>query len=91
MEISQLIILLEAVESLSPGTTFTMRDNDLNTIEYKSNGNPTPSKTELVREINRLQQVKNDLIASAEVKRAQAEAKLAALGLDADDLKALGL
>jgi hypothetical protein len=31
------------------------------------------------------------LIASAEVKRAQAEAKLAALGLDADDLKALGL
>ena len=91
MEMKDFVRVLKAVENLSPGTTFTMSNDDFDTIEWKSNGAEVPTKDKLFLEIERLKQEEILIEAEAQAKKAAAEAKLAALGLTSDDLKALGL
>jgi hypothetical protein len=84
-------LLVAAIRLLKPNSEFVIRDNDYSTIEWHILEGEAPSQAEIDEAI---EQVKAD-DAQAEldkaVKKATAEAKLAALGLDADDLKALGL
>ena len=91
MEIKDFVRVLKAVENLSPRTTFIMSNDDFDTIEYKSNGAQVPTKDELFSEIKRIKQEEISLESVAAAKKAAAESKLVALGLTADDLKALGL
>ena len=91
MEIKDFVRVLKAVENLSPGTTFIMSNDDFDTIEYKSNGAQVPTKDELFLEIERIKQEELLLESEAAAKKTAAEAKLTALGLTTDDLKALGL
>ena len=91
MEIKDFVRVLKAVENLSPETTFTMSNDDFDSIKWKSNGNLPPTLNELFAEIERLKQDEFTIIENAKTAKQAAEAKLAALGLDADDLKALGL
>jgi hypothetical protein len=91
MEIKDFVRVLKAVENLSSGTTFTMSNDDFDSIEWKSNGNLPPTLNELFAEIERLKQDELTIIENAKTAKQAAEAKLAALGLTADDLKALGL
>jgi hypothetical protein len=91
MEIKDFVRVLKAVENLSSGTTFTMSNDDFDSIEWKSNGNLPPTLNELFAEIERLKQDELSIIENAKTANQAAEAKLAALGLTADDLKALGL
>jgi hypothetical protein len=83
--------LVKAIRKLKPTAQFSFIDNDYSTIKWDVLDGEAPTQTEIDAAI---EQVKADE-AQAEIDKAtakaQAEAKLAALGLTADDLKALGL
>lgn len=74
--------LAKALVSLRPGKEFTFNDEDLTTVRWNDLDVTTPTQAEVDAELARLNQVDAD-------KKAVAEAKLAALGLTADDFKAL--
>ncbi len=80
-----------AIQKLCPDSEYKFSDQDYSTIEWIKLEGEAPSQAEIDAAI---EQVKADE-AQAEIdkaaKKAAAEAKLAALGLTADDLKALGL
>lgn len=83
--------LSEAIWKLKPDSEFSFTNNDYSTIKWDVLDGEAPTQAEIDEAI---EQVKADE-AQAELdkaaKKAATEAKLAALGLDADDLKALGL
>ena len=83
--------LTEAIQKLRPNAEFSYQENDYSTIKWDILEGEAPTQAEIDEAI---EQVKADE-AQAEIdkaaKKAAAEAKLSALGLDADDLKALGL
>ena len=83
--------LVKAINKLKPNAEFSFTGDDYSTIKWDVLEGKAPTKAEIDAAI---EQVKADE-AQAELdkvaKKAAAEAKLAALGLDADDLKALGL
>ena len=72
----------KALVSLRPGKEFTFNDEDLTTVRWNDPDVITPTQAEVDAELARLAQEELD-------KKATAEAKLAALGLTADDFKAL--
>jgi hypothetical protein len=83
--------LVKAIKKLKPEAEFSFSDNDYSTIKWDVLDGNAPTEAEILEAI---EQVKAD-DAQAELakaaKKAATEAKLASLGLDADDLKALGL
>ena len=83
--------LFLAIKLLRPDAEFGFTEQDYSTIVWtKLEGNP-PTQAEVDTAI---EQVKANEIAAAEAAaadKANATAKLEALGLTADDLKALGL
>jgi hypothetical protein len=80
-----------AIQKLRPDSEYKFSEQDYSTIEWIKLEGKAPTKAEIDAAI---EQVKADEV-QAELdkaaKKAAAEAKLAALGLTADDLKALGL
>ena len=83
--------LAKAIWRLRPTAEFSFTDDDYSTIKWDILEGEAPTQAEIDAAI---EQVKADE-AQAELdkaaKKSAAEAKLVALGLDADDLKALGL
>jgi len=80
-----------ALLKLRPNSTFTFIDADYLTIKWDKLEGDAPTEAEIDAAIK---QIKADEIATkakAEADKASATAKLEALGLTADDLKALGL
>lgn len=71
-----------ALKSLRPGKEFTYDNDDLSTVRWNDSSVVTPSQAEIDAELARLAQADAD-------KKAAAEAKLAALGLTPEDIKAL--
>lgn len=83
--------LSEAITHLRPNAEYVFQENDYSTIEWQSlEGNP-PTYAELEKASKELKKNALEKEAQAALNKAAAEAKLAALGLTADDLKALGL
>lgn len=83
--------LFKAIKKLKPTAEFSFSDNDYSTIKWDLLEGDAPSQAEIdvaIKEI-KAQEAQAELDKAA--KKAAAEAKLAALGLDTDDLKALGL
>jgi hypothetical protein len=83
--------LTKAIFKLNPTAQFSYTNDDYSTIKWDVLEGEAPTKAEIDAAI---EQVKVDEAAEAEAKaaaKASAEAKLEALGLTADDLKALGL
>lgn len=83
--------LTKAIRLLKPNSEFSFTDNDYSTIKWDVLDGEPPTQAEIDAAI---EQVKADE-AQAELdkaaKKARAEAKLVVLGLDLDDLRALGL
>jgi hypothetical protein len=83
--------IAKAIKKLKPTAEFSFTDNDYSTIKWDVLDGDAPTQAEIDAAI---EQVKADE-AQAELdkaaKKAAAEAKLAALGLTTDDLKALGI
>ena len=80
----------KALLNLTPGALWTLRGDDYANIEWESEGNP-PTLAEIEAEIAKLPAKEKAEADKAEADKAAAQAKLEALGLTADDLKALGL
>lgn len=88
----QNITIVDALVKLMPGAEFTISDLDLDTLEILNpNGNEIPTQTAIDEAIKQIEAEQAQAELDRATKKAAAEAKLAALGLTADDLKALGL
>jgi len=84
-------LLLKAIQKLHPKAEVVIYDNDLSTAIWHNFEGNKPTQAEIDAAI---EQIKKDEL-QAEIDKAEAkaaaEAKLVALGLDLDDLRALGL
>ena len=83
--------LCEAIKKLRPTAEFSFQENDYSTIKWDVLEGKAPTQTEIDAAIETIKQAEIQAEADAAAKKAAVEAKLAALGLDADDLTALGL
>jgi alpha-D-ribose 1-methylphosphonate 5-triphosphate synthase subunit PhnI len=83
--------LSEAITHLKPDSEYVFQEADYSTIEWKSLEGDAPTLAEIDATIELIKQKKIEDQAEAEAKRQSALAKLAAVGLEEDDLKALGL
>ena len=85
------IEITRAIQRLRPNAEFSFTGDDYSTIKWDKLDGEAPSLLELeeANKQNKADQIQFEKNLAA--KRAAAEAKLSALGLDADDLKALGL
>ena len=84
-----MITTADAVESLRPGIEWSMNNDDVENIIWHT-PNVTPlTKAEVEAEVERLEQAAADEVARKEAAKASAVAKLAALGLDADEVEAI--
>lgn len=83
--------IFQAVENLAPGAEITFTETDLDSIVWYSPDIKQPSNSEILAEVERI--IADEPFAAQRnlAKKEAAQAKLAALGLTADDLKALGL
>jgi len=87
---NQAILLSETIKYLLPNAEFVIRGDDLNGLEWLSVDVAQPSNTEILNAVADYQNYVIEQKAAKEAKRAAAISKLEALGLDEDDLKALG-
>lgn len=83
--------LTKAIKKLKPTAEFSFTDNDYSTIKWDVLEGDAPTQAEIISAIEQVKQDYNQIELDKSAKKAAAEAKLAALGLDADDLEALGL
>jgi hypothetical protein len=79
---------VNAIQFIRPNAEFLLNDNEIQWLDEKQN-EPTDAEIEagLIAYQAKIEADKADAVAKKEA----AQAKLAALGLTADDLKALGL
>lgn len=79
------MMLTRALSALRPGVEFTFNDEDLSTIKWSVEGTITPTQAEVNAKIAELEAVD----AAKVTARQSALAKLAALGLTAEEIAAL--
>lgn len=82
--------IVAALNYLAPKAQWTFAGNNYADLNWLSEGNP-PTLAEIKTEIANLETKKAQAKIDKENAKIAAEAKLAALGLTGDDLKALGL
>ena len=83
--------LVAAIQKLRPSAEFSFQDNDYSTIKWDVLEGDAPTQDEVDAAIEIVKQEELKAEEEAATKKALAKAKLAALGLTSDDLKALGL
>lgn len=83
--------LIKAIKHIRPNAEFTFKNGDYSTIEWIVLEGDAPTEAELQAANLEVKTAEEAAIAEAEAKREIALAKLAGLGLEPDDLKALGL
>jgi len=83
--------VIKAIQKLRPNSQAVIYDNDYSTVIWHTLDSEAPTQAQIDEAI---EQIKAEE-AQAEIDKAEAkaaaEAKLVALGLDLDDLRALGL
>jgi len=80
-----------AIKKLKPTAEFSFIENDYSTIKWDVLEGDAPTLAEVNAAIEQVKADEAQAEANKAEAKAAAEAKLAALGLTADDLKALGL
>ena len=81
-------MIIEAIQKINPVAEVSVSGDDINTIEWH-NGTPPISKSEIQAMIPIVEQEIKDAEANAIAKKESAKAKLAALGLDEEEIKAI--
>lgn len=84
-----MITTQQAVMSLRPGVEWSMNGDDVEGIIWHTENVDPLTQAEVLAEVARLEQAAVDEAARKEAARASAVAKLAALGLDADEVAAV--
>jgi len=82
--------IVKALENLKPGAQWTLSGDDYGDLIWSSQGS-APTLAQIQAEIALLPAKEQAAAEQAAADKANATAKLEALGLTADDLKALGL
>ena len=80
-----------AIQQLVPNVGFSFNRADYSTIVWNDTVDKAPTQAEVDAAITKIKADETALFAKTEADKEAAQAKLAALGLTADDLKALGL
>ncbi len=83
--------LYKAIKKLKSTAEFSFIENDFSTIKWDVLEGEAPTQAEIDAAIEQVKADEAQAEAEAAAKKAAAEAKLAALGLTAEDLQALGL
>lgn len=83
--------LAKAIKKLKPNAEFSFIDNDYSTIQWDILDGKAPTQNEIDLAIEEIEAEELQAVLDKATKKAAAEAKLAALGLTLEDLKALGL
>jgi len=83
------MIKARALSALRPGAEYTMTDDDLSTVVWNSPDVTTPTEAEVNAKIAELEAADTQAVIAKAAAKASAEAKLAALGLTADEVAAL--
>lgn len=83
--------LVKAINKLKPEAEFVFTDNDYSTIEWHKLDGDAPTEKEIEIAIKEIKAEEIAEAKKAEANKIAAQSKLTALGLTADDLKALGL
>lgn len=83
--------LAAAIRLLKPNAQFSFIEADYSSIKWDVLDGDAPTQAEIDAAIKEVKADEAQAELDKAAKKASAEAKLAALGLDADDLKALGL
>jgi len=83
--------LVKAVNLLKPNSEFSLENNDYATIKWDILEGEAPTQTEIDSAIKQIKADEVEAEITQATKKQAAEAKLVALGLTLDDLKALGL
>lgn len=83
--------LFKAIRRLKPDSEFSFIEEDYSTIKWDVLQGDAPSQAEIDAVIQEIKAEEAQAESDKAAKKAAAEAKLTALGLTADDLKALGL
>jgi hypothetical protein len=83
--------LVKAIQNLKPNSEFSFTDDDYSTIQWQVLEGTAPTQAEIDAEIKNIKAEEKAAEVSKAAAKVAAEAKLAAIGLTTDDLKALGL
>ena len=83
--------LVYAIKYINPDAEFSIVNNDLDSIVWDNPKTDYPTKEQILAAIEPAKTKMQADLNATEAAKASAEAKLAALGLTTDDLKALGL
>lgn len=83
--------LAEAINLYNPSAQWTLLGDDYDTLDWHSVDIPKPTKAELQNLLSQVESNKAQQEAESEAAKTAAQAKLVALGLTVNDLKALGL
>ena len=83
--------LIKAIQRLKPTAEFSLTENDYSTIKWDVLDGTAPTKDQIDAAIKSIQAEEKNAEAAKLAAKQAAQAKLEALGLTADDLKALGL
>jgi hypothetical protein len=82
--------LSDAIRLFNPLAQYSVSSDDYSTLEWLCDA-PKPTEAELKALLPAAQKALEDELKDLENAKLAAQSKLAALGLNADDLKALGL
>jgi hypothetical protein len=83
--------LVKAIKKLKPSAEFSFTEDDYSTIKWDILEGKAPTEAEISVAIDEVKADEAQAELDKAAKKATAEAKLVALGLDLDDLRALGL
>jgi len=81
-------ILVDTILKINPKADFSIKENDINQIIWLNNTTPI-AKSEIEAMMPIVEQEIKDAEANAIAKKESAKAKLAALGLDEEEIKAI--
>jgi hypothetical protein len=85
------IELLKAIKYLKPNAEFSFEEADYSTIKWDVLSGDAPTLKELESALKKVIELEQKIEADKIIAKSAAEAKLEALGLTLDDLKALGI
>ena len=83
-----MLIIIKAIQKINPNAEVSIRDNDINQITWH-NGTTLISKSEIEAMIPVVEQEIANEEANKIAKKESAKAKLSALGLDEEEIKAI--
>ena len=79
----------DVIRLMYPDAAFSMVDDDISTIAWRTEGIATPTQEEIDAEINRLAEAKTEAITAKADAKATAMSKLQALGLTSEEIAAI--